>query len=71
MRIFLASIVACTLLAGCSEHRHEGPLERAGKRWDEVVDNAQEGDPLLKRKGPLEKAGESVDDALSGRSRDR
>ena len=50
-------------VVGC-EPRHKGPMERAGERTDEIVDNVKDGRNPLHRKGTMEKAGEAVDDAL-------
>ena len=66
-RIILALVMLTTL--ACHQHR-AGPLERAGERSDEIIDNAEKGKPLLHKKGALEKAGESVDETL-GLDRDR
>lgn len=63
--ILTAALFAVT---GCQQ-RHEGPLERAGERSDEIIDNAKEGKPLLHKKGTLEKAGESIDQSLGGDNR--
>jgi hypothetical protein len=57
--IFLVLFSACT-------RRNEGPMERAGERADEIVDNAREGKPLLHKKGPIEKTGEAIDEAFEG-----
>ena len=65
IRILLVSLFAITFAVGCQK---AGPLERAGERTDEVIDNIKEGDAPLKKKGPLEKAGESIDKTINGDS---
>ena len=50
-------------LTACAERR-QGPLERAGERIDEIVDNAEKGKPLLHKAGPAEKAGQAVDETI-------
>jgi hypothetical protein len=47
--------------SGCHE---PGPMEKAGERTDEIVDNIKDGDSPFHKKGPLEKAGEAVDEAV-------
>lgn len=47
---------------GCER---QGPVERAGERVDEVVDNVKEGQNPLREKGPMEEAGEAVDEAVN------
>lgn len=68
IRILLL-IALTSLLCACPEKK-SGPLERAGARADEIVDNAEEGKPLLHRKGPAESAGEALDEALDAPRRD-
>lgn len=58
--ICIAALTSMTLL-GCQE---KGPVEKAGERVDEVIDNVKHGDAPLKEKGPIEKMGESIDDSL-------
>ncbi len=55
-------------LTACT--REDGPLENAGERLDEAVDNVKEGDSPFRRKGAGEKAGEAVDRAID-RATDR
>ena len=61
--VLLIFVATMSLLAGGCENK--GPIEKAGERADEIVDNAQDGDPLLHRKGPVEKLGEKIDDSVS------
>jgi hypothetical protein len=62
-KFILVVLAACAInLVGCEK---AGPVERAGERADEIVDNVREGDPPLKNKGPMEKVGESIDEAVS------
>lgn len=63
----LSALLALSFVTACV--KEEGPLERAGKRVDEIGDNVAEGDPILKKKGPVEKAGEAVDEAFDGDGR--
>jgi hypothetical protein len=51
------------LLIGVLGCQQKGPIESAGERVDEVVDNVKHGDAPLKEKGQMEKLGESIDDA--------
>jgi hypothetical protein len=64
MKRYLIAIAAATLigLIGCQE---KGPVEKAGERLDEVIDNVKHGDAPLKEKGAMEKLGESIDDSVS------
>ena len=55
------SVIALMTLIGCTER---GPVEKAGERMDEVIDNVKHGDAPLKEKGAMEKVGESIDDSL-------
>lgn len=57
---YLATIILSGLI-GCQQ---QGPVEKAGERLDEAIDNVQHGDSPFKKKGPMEKLGESVDDAV-------
>ena len=61
--IILITAIAAIGFAGCSEHK-EGPVEKAGERFDEIVDNTREGKNPLHKKGTMEKAGEDIDEAL-------
>jgi len=62
-KFILVALAACSIsLAGCER---AGPVERAGERADEIVDNVRDGDPPLKKKGAMEKVGESIDEAVS------
>ena len=66
------TVKICLLMACgiCACHQREpGPFERAGERTDEIIDNIEEGKPLLHKKGPLEKAGEAVDESIDGKKR--
>jgi hypothetical protein len=50
-------ISACFIaLPGCQ--KQEGPMEKAGKEFDQAVENF--GQP---KEGPVERAGQAVDDA--------
>jgi hypothetical protein len=62
-KLLIGFLLVSIVSVGCT--RQEGPLERAGKRVDEIGDNIAEGDPPLKKRSAFEKAGESVDKALS------
>ena len=64
---FVALVLLGTVTITACEPR-KGPLERAGERTDEIIDNARDGDPLLHKKGTAEKVGESIDDTLNGRN---
>ena len=57
-------LLAALSLTACLGCHKQGPLESAGNRADEIVDNVREGEPPLKKKGTMEKAGESLDDAI-------
>ena len=57
---FFALLVVVGLV-GCNQ---SGPVEKAGERVDEIVDNVKHGDSPLKEKGPMEKLGESVDNSV-------
>ena len=48
-------------LIGCQQ---KGPVEQAGERIDEVIDNVAEGSAPLKEKGTMEKMGQSIDDSI-------
>lgn len=61
-------LVAAVMLGACT--REDGPLENAGERLDEAVDNVKEGDSPFRKKGAGEKAGEAVDRAVD-RATDR
>ena len=53
-------------VVGCRE-RSNTPLENAGRRGDEIVDNVKKGKPPLHKNGPLERAGEAIDETLDGK----
>ena len=57
-------LLAATFTVGC-QTKEQTPLERAGERGDEIVDNVKEGRNPLHKKGTLEKAGEAVGDATN------
>jgi len=63
MKNQLKCLIAAGLigLLGCQE---KGPVEKAGERVDEVIDNVKHGDAPLKQKGAAEKVGESIDDSI-------
>lgn len=60
--LMICSLVGAVSFAACT--KRQGPLERAGERTDEIMDNVSEGENPLKRKGALERAGESIDETL-------
>ena len=62
--------LALAISFGC-ETRRKGPLERAGERTDEIIDNVKDGENPLRRKGTMEKAGEAIDDELNDNRRKR
>jgi hypothetical protein len=62
--------IALLAVFGC-ETRHKGPIERAGERTDEIIDNVKDGQNPLHKKGTLEKAGEAIDDAVDPDKRRR
>lgn len=66
MKFAVCSLLLLITCFGTACTRHQGPVERAGERVDEVIDNVSEGEAPLKKKGPLERAGESIDDTLDG-----
>jgi hypothetical protein len=59
--VMLTAAIALLSLTACTE---KGPVQKAGERVDEIVDNVEKGDPPLKKKGPMEKMGDSIDDAM-------
>jgi hypothetical protein len=61
-RIVILSLL-CIAAIGCA--RREGPAERAGARIDEMMDNLEEGRPLLEKEGAAERAGRKVDEGIS------
>lgn len=59
------SLALLLILSGTSAcTRHEGPVERAGKKIDDAVDNAKDGENPLHKKGAAEKMGEAVDNTI-------
>jgi len=46
--------VACT---------KQGPNEKTGERFDDIIDNVKDGDPVFEEKGTAEKIGESLDNS--------
>ena len=67
MKIVYQVMVASFLLLGIVACRREGPIEKAGEKVDEAVDNVVEGQSPLHKKGPAEKAGETIDNATDGK----
>ena len=65
--IILVTVIAALGFASCT-HK-QGPIEKAGERIDEVVDNVSEGKYPLHKKGTMEKAGEDIDEALGNDKR--
>lgn len=61
-------LCAAMMMGACT--RQEGPLEDAGERMDEAVENVKQGDSPFRKKGVGEKAGEAVDRAVD-RATDR
>jgi hypothetical protein len=57
-------LILSVILIGISGCQNKGAMEKAGERADEMIDNAKDGDNILKNKGPMEKAGESIDDSV-------
>ena len=55
-------VFAALMMSACT--REDGPLENAGERVDEAVENVKEGDSPFRKKGAGEKAGEAVDRAI-------
>lgn len=53
--------IALIGMIGCQD---KGPIQPAGERTDEIIDNVKHEDAPLKEKGALEKAGKSVDETL-------
>ena len=64
--IALSLAVISLSVLGCRE-RNDTPLENAGRRGDEIVDNVKKGKPPLHKNGPLERAGEAIDETLDGK----
>ena len=64
--IALSLALLSVSVLGCRE-RSDTPLENAGRRGDEIVDNVKKGKPPLHKNGPLERAGEAIDDTLDGK----
>ncbi len=62
-RVFIVSAIFFTsvLAMGCNDG---GPLEKAGQRADDFIDDAKNGEINLKADGPMEKAGKSIDRAM-------
>ncbi|MFN8390831.1 MAG: hypothetical protein U0136_11115 [Bdellovibrionota bacterium] len=61
--------VACLFGVAACNHRHEGPVERAGEKIDDAVDNVKDGQSPFHKKGVAERAGEAIDDATGGNRR--
>jgi len=63
-RMILCMLLGASVaqLSACA--KHEGPVERAGKKIDNAVDNVKDGESPFHKKGTAEKAGEAVDDAV-------
>ena len=56
----LLTISILLVLASCNE----GPMEKNGKKADEIIENVEEGKAPLHNEGANEKAGEAVDEAI-------
>ncbi len=67
MKLICCMALALLLLLDFSACRREGPIEKAGERVDEAVDNVTEGQSPLHKKGPAEKMGEQIDNATDGK----
>lgn len=57
------AVGAFLFLTGMSSCHREGPVEKAGHKVDEAVDNIKEGQSPFHKKGIAEKAGEQIDNA--------
>ncbi len=55
---FTITVLFMVTMLGCER---QGPMERAGERADEAVEDARDA---FTRDGPMERAGERVDDAV-------
>jgi hypothetical protein len=64
MKSKLSVLVLSVLIIAVAACQDKQPLEKAGERADEIIDNVKDGDPILHKKGTLEKAGEAVDESL-------
>lgn len=57
--LLLFATVSCL---GCTTK--EGPLEKAGEKVDDAVDNVKDGQLPLHKKGTAERVGDDIDKAL-------
>lgn len=57
----LTSLTIIVLALGLGACEQQGPVERAGERVDETMDEAKDA---LDPQGPAERAGEKVDDTV-------
>ena len=62
--VMLISMLALALACSACT-KQDGPLERAGQKVDDAVDNVKDGQSPFHKKGAGEKAGEAVDDAVN------
>jgi len=61
----MLGIFCFALLIGLSAcDTNKGPVERAGEKVDDAVENIKAGESPLKERGPMEKAGESIDESV-------
>jgi hypothetical protein len=58
-KLMLVFLGVCLFFPGCKEN---GPMQKAGERTKEIINNVKEGKPALQRTGPIEKARKSLDD---------
>lgn len=63
MRFFHLIAAGLLIAAGTTACERQGPMERAGERSDQAVEDIAEGRNPLDAKGPGEKAGEAIDRA--------
>jgi len=56
LSVIVAALLLATPLVGCNE---EGPMEKAGRKFDEAVDEITHPN-----EGALEKAGRKTDEAI-------
>ena len=64
MKSILSALALSTILMTAFGCQAKQPLEKAGERADEIIDNVKDGDPIFHKKGTLEKTGEAIDESL-------
>jgi len=62
----ILGVVLAAVLVVAYVRKDKGPMEKAGERVDEIVDNIGKGEPPLQENGLLEKAGRAVYKAIEG-----